>query len=96
MNRISQISRFLRETRRAIELNEQRKLRLAMRFASPADDEFFRGRIQIALAKGRRVDRVEELFQLADMNFDEHALGGNLVAGGEPRRRAPWSQHLRR
>ena len=46
-----------------------------MQLARPADDELFGVGIEIALAERRRVHRVEQLIELADVHLDDLASG---------------------
>jgi hypothetical protein len=49
---------------------------IAPQLAPPLDDELLRVRIEVPLAEGRGIDRVEELLQLRDVDFDRAAVRG--------------------
>jgi hypothetical protein len=53
----------------------------------PADDEFLGSRVEIPLAERRGIDRVEELSQLCDADFDDLAVLRKSVPSGRRRLR---------
>ena len=76
---------LLRKARRAIEMDVQRERCVGRNLAGPSDDEVLGVRIQIPLAKWRRVDGVEQLVQLRHVHFDDLAVFWYRIARGTTR-----------
>ena len=64
-------------------MHEQGERPVRRSLTSPFDDERLDVRVEVAVAKRRRVDRIEELLQIGDVNFDDRGMGGNRIPGGE-------------
>ena len=71
----------------AVEMHHQRERPIVVQLARPVDDEGLGVGVEVALAEWRRVHRVEELVQLADVDFDDLAAGGS---GSPTPRSAGW------
>ena len=56
--------------------------RRRQRAAAPVDDELLGFRVQVSIAKRRRVHRVEQLLQLADMDVEPLGARRQRVAYG--------------
>ena len=65
----------------------KRQLVSKVDLAGPADDELLRIRIEVALEKGRGIERVKELRELAQAQFDPLGLAGIHRPEGRPRER---------
>ena len=78
------------------EVNQQRQRRVTGKFASPPDDERLGPRVQVALAERRRIDRVEELSQFGDADFDDGGRRRSDITGRRPggRHGASWLEKL--
>ena len=83
MNGIAQNGSLVGQTSLAIKIDEQNKRHIARQVFGSADNELLSVSIQVPSAKGSGVDRVEELFQLADVQLDHRTLRGNRIARGE-------------
>ena len=94
-HRLAEQGRFLRHAGGAFKVHEQTERRAHRHLSRPADDERLGGRVEIPFAERRRIDRVEELFQLADADLDQLAVLRDGIAGRRfPVRRL--NAHLRR
>ncbi len=71
----------------AIEMHHQRERPIVVQLARPVDDEGLGVGVEVALAEWRRVHRVEELVQLADVDLDDLAARRERIADAFRRRR---------
>src|SRR5262249_12450044 len=73
--------RHLGRDGRLVEVHAKRKGRVTRKLFGPAHDELLGVVIQILLVKGRRVQRVEDLVELRDVEFDDLIARRDLVSG---------------
>ena len=81
-NGVSQDCCLVGQSSLSIEIHEQGEPGVAVNIARPRDDEVFRLWIQVLFPKRRRVDRVEQLLELGDVDLDHLALRRYGIAGG--------------
>ena len=66
----------------SLEMDHQRQACVTRQIPRPFNDELLRSRIEIAIAKRRGIDGVEELAEFGDADFDNPALRRNCIPGG--------------
>jgi hypothetical protein len=80
VNRVTQESSLVGQTRLAIDVNHQSKRCVAGQVLGSTHYELFGFRIQIPITKRRGIDGVEQLLQFAYVHLDHGALWRNGVA----------------
>jgi hypothetical protein len=65
-------------------VNTQTQWCVTRQFARPIENERLDARIQVALAKRRRIYGIEELSQFGDADFDDGGLQRSDVTGRRP------------
>ena len=79
---VTQDGGLLRKPGRPVEMDDEGERGIAWQLPRPLDDELLRVRVEVPLAEGRGIDRVEELLQLRDVHLDRAALRRDGIAGG--------------
>ena len=75
------------DTRRRLrELFRRGRISVTRQITGPFDDEFLRPLVEVAITKRRGIDRVKELAELRDADFDSPASVGIVAPADE---RAP-------
>jgi hypothetical protein len=86
---VAEGGRFLRQPRRPVQLDHEGERRVPPRLAGGFDDELLGVRVQVPLPERGRVDGVEELLQLGDVDPDHLAALRERIAGTSRHRKRP-------
>ena len=82
VDRVAQNGCLVRQTSLAIKIDHQSKSKIARQVLGPTDSELLSFSVQVLIAKGRRIDGIEQLSQFADVYLNHQTLRGNGIACG--------------